>query len=1206
MKSYSIFSLMLLAFWPFLNLTRQAAAPTDHSDTAYLMPPPGGCDTLFCGMGVVTCYGEINDPTAPVAAVIDMRYNSQAPIGDDWGNPSSGTAVPKIMPITWTVGEMGQVFGTAIDVVGNVYLAASDVYSFMAWPGAFPGSAGPAGTAGIYKADVNCLESTDQLVTTLNVDNQNTVGASVIPNTGGLGNGIGNVVYDPQGKFLYATNLEDGRIYRIDPTSGIILSIYDPFTVDTPGSPGMVTSAERLWGIGVYFDPNTNTNRLYFNRDGAHDASISSEIWSVQLDPSGEFMANPLGGGLFGDNSTTPKLEIPDVDGYQDAVTDIAFSREGHMLLAERGDFHGSQVSLYELIGGVWTFQYQYFIGESFNGLSSAGGIDFTNKEINGDLGYGCDSLIWASGNYLMADQVSDVIYGIQGIPFTGNALANNSQTDLFVDFDGLYGNLSNKGGIGDVEVFRCDCTSDQNFPCGELEFTVNDIGGDMCCYSLDLNSMLPSGGFPIAFVEIKMLSPDWIFNTGSLSVGSGYNWHSIPSNTVIQVGHNSGQIPSGNGNQLDVLEFCISPTGANPTSPQVLGIKWYALGPNGEEYAVCRETFVTECNIDNPDACVSIVDYEVDCSPDSPYEYVFNFKVVNNTGQPVHTVYFQDITPGFGFSSCSASNYLTALALPTSPNPLASGATSNVMCVKFVSSSPILSPTLIDFKLGLVSDDYCCHAADEITILLEPCCDPCEDKAIIVNDLDAQDGACCYSLDIVNDCSLDFFTKIETEILTPGVLYGYHGLGGPQASNWGVYPGSNPRSIVWVPNGGTVPSGTTPDIIQFCLDDINDPSEVPQQVLIKWFTEGCLCSDSLVCVDTLTFQCDAEYACLEISDRDLVCDAENQKYVYEFTVTNTSSIPFTATDLFVQVAAPSDVIITPSGGLFNLNPPLASGQSQTITTCLESTAGFPAPSDFAVLTYRLAFFNGPSADTCCFENRVDTLYFPPCGEEADCGQLSIPNISSDSCCFSLDIENQYARYIGGIQIESLTPGVDFGSHFPGGPSAANWKSTLVNAQLLEWRQQNNGQVPYGLFTNLINFCFDQTSIPAPPYQMEVRWLNGRGEVVCKEILELDCDMQSDDLCGSGPVVIHNGLTPNGDGFNDEFVIDGIDRCEAVNLTIYNRWGNIVYEQASYEDGPNWNGLGVNNNPLPDGTYFYILDFTELNVQRNGYLDIRN
>jgi gliding motility-associated-like protein len=71
---------------------------------------------------------------------------------------------------------------------------------------------------------------------------------------------------------------------------------------------------------------------------------------------------------------------------------------------------------------------------------------------------------------------------------------------------------------------------------------------------------------------------------------------------------------------------------------------------------------------------------------------------------------------------------------------------------------------------------------------------------------------------------------------------------------------------------------------------------------------------------------------------------------------------------------------------------------------------------------------------------------------------------------------------------------------------------------------------------------------------------------------------------------IYSGFTPNGDGFNDVWVIDGITGLRGVEVQIFNRWGALVWSSAEYNNTTNvWNGTGLNGESLPDGTYFYLI-----------------
>lgn len=89
---------------------------------------------------------------------------------------------------------------------------------------------------------------------------------------------------------------------------------------------------------------------------------------------------------------------------------------------------------------------------------------------------------------------------------------------------------------------------------------------------------------------------------------------------------------------------------------------------------------------------------------------------------------------------------------------------------------------------------------------------------------------------------------------------------------------------------------------------------------------------------------------------------------------------------------------------------------------------------------------------------------------------------------------------------------------------------------------------------------------------------------------------------------IPNGFSPNGDGINDVFVIDGIERFAGNVLFIYNRWGNLVYKKKEYAN--EWDGRANVNGvmfgeELPNGTYYYILDLNKEQKPVNGFVVLR-
>jgi gliding motility-associated-like protein len=96
-----------------------------------------------------------------------------------------------------------------------------------------------------------------------------------------------------------------------------------------------------------------------------------------------------------------------------------------------------------------------------------------------------------------------------------------------------------------------------------------------------------------------------------------------------------------------------------------------------------------------------------------------------------------------------------------------------------------------------------------------------------------------------------------------------------------------------------------------------------------------------------------------------------------------------------------------------------------------------------------------------------------------------------------------------------------------------------------------------------------------------------------------DCDKDGVDNridADQCPTFAPNGISPNGDGKNDVLIIPGILRNQPNELTIFNRWGNIVYQTSNYKN--DWGGqtdrafsLLAGDNLLPDGTYYYVIDF---------------
>jgi large repetitive protein len=78
---------------------------------------------------------------------------------------------------------------------------------------------------------------------------------------------------------------------------------------------------------------------------------------------------------------------------------------------------------------------------------------------------------------------------------------------------------------------------------------------------------------------------------------------------------------------------------------------------------------------------------------------------------------------------------------------------------------------------------------------------------------------------------------------------------------------------------------------------------------------------------------------------------------------------------------------------------------------------------------------------------------------------------------------------------------------------------------------------------------------------------------------------------------IYNGVSPNNDGKNDYWRIDGIDfePYDKSKVQIFDRYNNLVWQTTNYKNESNsWSGQsnhGISKNQLPEGTYYYVINF---------------
>ena len=146
--------------------------------------------------------------------------------------------------------------------------------------------------------------------------------------------------------------------------------------------------------------------------------------------------------------------------------------------------------------------------------------------------------------------------------------------------------------------------------------------------------------------------------------------------------------------------------------------------------------------------------------------------------------------------------------------------------------------------------------------------------------------------------------------------------------------------------------------------------------------------------------------------------------------------------------------------------------------------------------------------------------------------------------------------------------------------------------------------------------CIDQSDASidvsgfggTPPFQY--LWENGeQGSVIeelapgiyeltvtddnnCENTFEFDVNGAFDEC-----LIIPNTFTPNGDNYNDTWVLENLNLYQTATVKVFNRWGNEIFNNNQNAYVP-WDGTD-NGNALPAGVYYYIIILN--NEQSNQY-----
>jgi uncharacterized repeat protein (TIGR01451 family) len=242
----------------------------------------------------------------------------------------------------------------------------------------------------------------------------------------------------------------------------------DRFDSEKPATWGYAPLPRRVWGLAVH------DGRLYYS------VAAGPQIWSVGIAQDGSFAADPRW-----------EADVPAQAGPL-PVSDIAFSRKGAMILAQRALVAGAyDYSAFTRPGepavfrlwlrspndppspGRWkSVPEEYAVGFAGNYRNTNGGVA---------LGYGydakgalstdaCEYSLWTTGQNLRnAPSLKDrldpggplVVNGLQGAPASPVRDFNAPPwMSYFIDYDGTFTDPKAAGHLGSVRIYTRPCAS--------------------------------------------------------------------------------------------------------------------------------------------------------------------------------------------------------------------------------------------------------------------------------------------------------------------------------------------------------------------------------------------------------------------------------------------------------------------------------------------------------------------------------------------------------------------------------------------------------------------------------------------------------------------------------------------------------------------------------------------------------------------------
>jgi len=448
------------------------------------------------------------------------------------------------------------------------------------------------------------------------------------------------------------------------------------------------------------------------------------------------------------------------------------------------------------------------------------------------------------------------------------------------------------------------------------------------CCWSLNLTH--PSNTANITKIQFLAQSPN-TFVTGSCQLGSPSGWF-FPVNTPQEftIQKLAGSIPTGQQNGF--FNFCMNKL----SSPQHVVVNWI----KNDNSIVCSDTITLNCDI----PCVTFSKDTLLCNGNN---YNLHYSFTNNSSFPINKIEVVNTVP----SGISVSP--SPLTLSTSVTP---GQTTNQPAFTISGATPDSSVCII-FKF--TSPDGCCWCYDTLCVKIPSCV--CNEVSA---DITGDPLNCCYSLNLHNNYSGNYFTQINLTTLETGVAFSTWNTN--ISDNW-YSTNTNPDNKINLINNPAnypnnfIPTGNLSNIANFCLTNYTSTT---QHILVEWVGK-----DSVKCVDTLITRCippPPPTLCVQLINDSLIC-LPNGTFQYTFHIKNNSS--HTTTGFQFNPLSPSSLIFSPANfSNVTIAPNMISPQQTLIISGVNPGSQFC----FNISLYEHRLIDGQQYyDWCCYSTEI-------------------------------------------------------------------------------------------------------------------------------------------------------------------------------------------------------------------------------------------